>query len=320
MEAAGVACPVPHSADLQLRRVRGCLQQAPDPSVTPGESASATAVSTPLRPRFDLPRLQGGLRVETEGHSASGGGSEAVRLDMEVWSEPFSDDAVAAGQIRQTLTQQHSNFVEGMSTYRTLLSKHASDSTIVGSPRSASSRTPHLNLDVLENRQPVRIHDSAHCRMRSHNSLFVLRMPTPSAIILTKLSPRDHLFHNFSCKSNTPTFPRQMSHALLHEVLVLDFAHSVCIPHRRRDHTAECLDNTSFSPPHPVLLDHVLVARSRRFLRTARTKRLSHCLIWALLGRRKTIVATDGCSPADETRCSAARLCWPALSFIPSVA
>ena len=52
--------------------------QAPGPSVTPDESASATAGSTPLRPRFDLPRLQGGFRVEAEGHPASGGESEAV--------------------------------------------------------------------------------------------------------------------------------------------------------------------------------------------------------------------------------------------------
>ena len=48
--------------------------------------ASATAGSTPLRPRFGLSRLQGGFPVETEGHSASGGGSEAVRLGMEIWS------------------------------------------------------------------------------------------------------------------------------------------------------------------------------------------------------------------------------------------
>ena len=78
--AAGTcaACSGSRSADIQLRRVRGCLQQAPGSSVTPDESASATAGSTPSRPRFDLPRFQGGFRVEAEGHSASGGGSEAV--------------------------------------------------------------------------------------------------------------------------------------------------------------------------------------------------------------------------------------------------
>ena len=69
--------PASRSADFQLRRVRRCLHQAPGPWVAPGESASTTAGRTPLRPRFDLPRLQGGFPVKTEGHSASGGGSEA---------------------------------------------------------------------------------------------------------------------------------------------------------------------------------------------------------------------------------------------------
>ena len=66
--------------------VRCCLLRAPGNSVASNESASATARGTPLRPRFGLYRLQGGFRVETEGHSASGGGSEAVRFGMDVWN------------------------------------------------------------------------------------------------------------------------------------------------------------------------------------------------------------------------------------------
>ena len=66
--------------------MRCCLLQAPGPSVASNESASATAGDTPLRPRFGLSCLQGGFPVETEGHSASVGGSEAVRLGMANWS------------------------------------------------------------------------------------------------------------------------------------------------------------------------------------------------------------------------------------------
>ena len=51
---ACAACSRSRSSDLQLRRVRGCVQQAPGPSVTPDESASATAGSTQLRPRFEF--------------------------------------------------------------------------------------------------------------------------------------------------------------------------------------------------------------------------------------------------------------------------
>ena len=90
------ACSRSRSSDLQLRRVRGCLRQAPGPSVTPDESASATAGSTPLRPRFDLPRLQGGFPVETEGHSALEVGAERCVLAWKYGAlEPFLDDAVA---------------------------------------------------------------------------------------------------------------------------------------------------------------------------------------------------------------------------------
>ena len=83
---ACAGCSRSRSSYIRLRRVRCCLLQAPGPSVASNESASATAGGTPLRPRFGLSRLQGGFPVETEGHSASGGGSEAVRFGMEIWS------------------------------------------------------------------------------------------------------------------------------------------------------------------------------------------------------------------------------------------
>ena len=55
-------------------------------SVASNESPSATAGSTPLRPRLGVSRLQGGFSVETEGHSASGGGSETMRFGMQIWN------------------------------------------------------------------------------------------------------------------------------------------------------------------------------------------------------------------------------------------
>ena len=83
---ACAGCSRSRSSDIRLRRVPCCLLQAPGPSVALNESASATAGGTPFRPRFGLSRLHGGFPVETEGHSASGGGSEAVRFGMEIWS------------------------------------------------------------------------------------------------------------------------------------------------------------------------------------------------------------------------------------------
>ena len=68
------------SSYVRLRRVRCYLLHAPGPSVASNESASATVGGTPLRPRLGLSRLQG------RDHSASGGGSEAVRFGMENWS------------------------------------------------------------------------------------------------------------------------------------------------------------------------------------------------------------------------------------------
>ena len=82
-----------------------------------------------------------------------------------------------------------------------------------------------------------------------------------------------------------------MSHVLFHEVFVLGFADSVCIRHHRHDHTAECLTHWKPSKQHwffstnLVILGHVRVARSRRRHRAARSKRLFHCFIRALLGR-----------------------------------
>ena len=110
----------------------------------------------------------------------------------------------------------------------------------------------------------------------------------------------------------------KMSHALLHEVLVLDLVFDVfasriivvitpCAPGRlacRRPNRQHWFLST-----HLVVLDHVRVARSRRlyraarnkrFFRVAHSKRLSHCLIWALLGRRKLLLPQTVRSPCRQ--------------------
>ena len=63
--------PVPILPNIQLRRVRCCILHAPGSSVASNKSPSATAGSTPLRPRLGVSRLQGRFSVETEGHSTS---------------------------------------------------------------------------------------------------------------------------------------------------------------------------------------------------------------------------------------------------------
>ena len=81
---ASASCSGSHSPNIQLRRVRCSILHAPGSSVASNESPSATAGSTPLRPRLGVSRLQGRFSVETEGHSTSWGGSDTMRFGMEV--------------------------------------------------------------------------------------------------------------------------------------------------------------------------------------------------------------------------------------------
>ena len=142
-------------------------------------------------------------------------------------------------------------------------------------------------------------------------------MPTPSAIFLTKLSPRDHLFHRFSCKSNTPALPdRCLTHRstkFLYLTLLTLFASLIIVVITARNvwHTGDPINSTSLSPPIWLFstTSSSLAADASFALLAA-----SACLIASSGPSRAaaTLVATDGCSPADETRCSVARnFCWP---------
>ena len=103
------------------------------------------------------------------------------------------------------------------------------------------------------------------------------------------------------------------------------FAHSVCIPHHRRDHTVS--SRTFYVSFHDILrLDHDVAThwrhnRQHQFLSThlvlldhaaSLAADASFALLaasaWLLVSSgpswaAATIVATDGCPPADETRC-----------------
>ena len=59
-------------------------------------SAHQRRREAPLRPRFNLPRMQGGFPVEAEGNSASGGAKRCVLARKYSALEQYSDDAVAA--------------------------------------------------------------------------------------------------------------------------------------------------------------------------------------------------------------------------------
>ena len=63
----------------------------------------------------------------------------------------------APGTFNETLTQQHSNFVGGMSTHRALLSKHASDSTIVSTSSPGPCLLSSVNCLSLSSISPWRL-------------------------------------------------------------------------------------------------------------------------------------------------------------------
>ena len=90
-----------------------------------------------------------------------------------------------------------------------------------------------------------------------HNSLSVLCTSSPSDIFMAKLSPRKTpvpqilMQEQSSCISWFPFLNMHCSTKFLN----LTFAHSVCIPHHRRDHTLS--SRTSYASFHDILgLDH----------------------------------------------------------------
>ena len=114
----------------------------------------------------------------------------------------------------QKVSQQHSNFVTGMSTYRTLLSKHASELN----HRRLSSFGFIMNTATStswKNRQPVRMHDSHRTLFRlaihdadvncSRISMFAYLVRTPDSFVQSNFlmclsAPRNHSIGQRRCR------------------------------------------------------------------------------------------------------------------------